>query len=136
MNIENSLFLSNKYNDMLNDAVYLDTSSSFCFSFDCGDGWFDIIDNMLSEINNYCEDLNIEKPKISQIKEKFGSLRCYYFLNASIENHNYIDKIINMYHNMSTKTCERCGSCENVSQTKGFILTLCKKCKENREKTK
>jgi len=30
--------------------------------------------------------------------------------------------------------CEICGSIEEVSQTKGWVTTLCKKCKDKYEK--
>jgi hypothetical protein len=37
--------------------------------------------------------------------------------------------MISVAEQLSAEVCEQCGSIEEVSQTKGWIVTLCKKCK-------
>ena len=43
----------------------------------CGDGWFDIINNLSSEIVKHSE-YQPDHTFISQVKEKFGGLRFYH----------------------------------------------------------
>ena len=66
---------------------------------------------------------------IEAVKEKFGGLRFYT---------NYVDDqiegMIKYAEYLAYKTCEECGSTENVTQTEGWIITLCEKCMEKRKK--
>jgi len=52
--------------------------SLMCFGFECGDGWFDLIDVLCSTIQSYL-DSNPSKQQVVvvQVKEKFGTLRFY-----------------------------------------------------------
>ena len=65
----------------------------------------------------------------SQVKEKFGGLR-FYVNSASSEQH----AVISFVENLSYHTCEECGSNKEVTQTTGWIKTLCSDClvKENK----
>ena len=60
---------------------------------------------------------------ITQIKEKYGTLR-FYANNTTDE----IDGAIGLAEFLSYKTCEFCGAIENVGRTKGWIYTICKDC--------
>jgi hypothetical protein len=73
--------------------------------------------------------------KVAQVKEKFGGLRFYIhhgefppFMER--EHFDKLDEIANK----SFKTCELCGTQENVrtgsSTGRGWILTLCDTCRE------
>ena len=73
-----------------------------CWGFDCGDGWYDLIDTLCGEIQHHIDNrkrnrevilkketfdsntLPEEIPQVVavQVKEKFGSLRFYYDLWA------------------------------------------------------
>jgi hypothetical protein len=44
------------------------------WGFECGDGWYDILDNLCGAIASYG---NAEDVMVDQIKEKFGQLRFY-----------------------------------------------------------
>ena len=95
------------------------------WGFECGTGWFNIINNLCEALTDIAKEK--EKPVVvaAQVKEKFGGLRFYteggttkeeYALIAAAENESY-------------KVCEDCGSKDNVTQTKtGWITTLCWEC--------
>jgi hypothetical protein len=134
------------------------------FGFECGDGWFMILEELMSEIQNHIENENRNRdnefkykwmwkvqywfrmkgyPKFSdwiyehaprgrrppisinigQIKEKFGGLRFYYS-----GGDNSIGGMVFLAERLSYKICETCGSTKNVTQTEGWIKTLCEDC--------
>lgn len=175
MNDANTKKLLKKYPKIFRQHTLPMDQTCMCWLFECGDGWFYIIDNLceliqwccdqtqyrpikdlwyyrcklndyiisnvlpsrlywylIPKFNNSYLPLNInihqEKYKIDQIeaiqvKEKFGGLRFYT---------NYYNEEINgaiaLSNLMSYKTCETCGITQNVTQSKGWIVTLCKKC--------
>jgi hypothetical protein len=106
------------------------TESAMVFGFDCGRGWLPLIDKFCQELEKLLEGkypgYKTGKPsfEITQIKEKYGSLRIYTnFTNDDIE------ALIEKYEALSLKTCEECGekgSPRNI--IKGWIRTLCNKC--------
>jgi hypothetical protein len=60
---------------------------------------------------------------ITDIKDKYATLRIYGFFN------NKINFIIEKAEKECDKTCEKCGSRENVSNVgKNWIYNYCKKC--------
>lgn len=98
------------------------------FGIECGKGWNKLITPILDYIDIYNSGHKEEdKIHILQIKEKFGGLRIY----VSPEPKE-LSEMIEKAEDESYKTCEYCGSTENVTQTKhGWIKTLCDKCREN-----
>lgn len=93
--------------------------------FDCGNGWFILLWELLEEIQDYYEQSNIDINEISldQIKEKYGGLR-FEVRNAL---HDIYD-IIARYENKSESICEICGKQESVYENNGWKLTFCSKC--------
>jgi hypothetical protein len=101
-----------------------------CFGFECDDGWYNILDDLMGKLKEYCKERK-EYIDVHQIKEKFGGL-CFYIGSGD-------DKIFNMIHDaesLSYQTCEICGSTENVGQTCGWIKTICHKCSSKEDKYK
>jgi hypothetical protein len=93
--------------------------------FECGDGWFWLIDKLCETIQSHI-DLQPEKvPQVSVnlVKQKFGELRFYYD-----GGDNYIRGMVQLASQMSTGICEKCGAIENTGQTTGWIQTLCENC--------
>jgi len=60
-----------------------------------------------------------------QVKEKFGGLRFY-----NIGGDDIIDGMIELAENQSMIICEVCGSMEDITQTRGWVRTLCRKCED------
>lgn len=61
--------------------------------------------------------------QLYQVKSKYGILRYY---TGGLTDDQYA--IISKYEDLSYKTCEDCGSTDNVTQTNGWVYTLCTKC--------
>jgi len=66
-----------------------------------------------------------DRPQVEfiQVKEKFGTLRMY--VTPYIKE---VEDIIWMSECFSSKICEHCGSMKDVTQTQGWITTICKEC--------
>lgn len=93
------------------------------WGFECTDQWYWLIDQLCDSIQSYT-DAN-KKPQVvaSQVKEKYGTLRFYYS-----GGDDYIAGMVWLAESMSATICEDCGSTKNVTQTKGWIYTLCEEC--------
>lgn len=90
------------------------------------DGWLPLVQELIEKLIKLGWDKHT-----TQIKEKFGGLR-FYIGSGSPE----IYKMIVWAENESYKICETCGSREDVSQTKGWITTLCGVHMKEHEKSK
>lgn len=126
---------ANRHEDM--------TTTAMCWGFDCGDGWFNILDQLCSQIQhhidwkekqrNWAIDFNskaaqeemrvvpesIPQVVAYQVKEKFGTLRFYY--NGGNER---ISGMVALAEGMSAVSCERCG-CPAKIRGDGWVQTLC-----------
>jgi hypothetical protein len=76
MTKELEMRIANKYPKLCADYLNEEAETPF-YSFEFGDGWFDLIDNTLAEVNELCEKSNFEV-KIDQAKSKFNELRLYF----------------------------------------------------------
>ncbi len=103
-----------------------------CWGFSCGDGWYEIIREAAEKLEpliakykkTYPGDC---RPRASQVKEKFGTLR-FYMSSQTDEMCPIIDEV----ESKSCVTCEDCGK-KGKLRTGGWLVTLCNKCnKENR----
>ena len=68
----------------------------------------------------------LDPVRIRQVKEKFGTLRFYYY-----GGDEYISGLVDMAEGMSARTCEECGA-PGAIRTGGWIKTLCDKHAEER----
>lgn len=110
------------------------------FGCECGDGWYDIIYNLCTEIEGLYESenepMNIE---VVQIKEKFGTLRFYYH-PGDYNTPDFGDKLYNIIHRWeerSESVCEKCGKPGKLRNNLPWIRTLCDDCyKEQQQESK
>ena len=110
-----------------------------CWGFECGDGWFNILDQLMSNIQHHIDwnNKNFEKgytqykqvPQVTldQVKEKFGTLRFYYTGGDDV-----IDGMVRMAESMSGVTCEECGN-SGTTGGQGWLVTLCETHRTARE---
>lgn len=90
--------------------------------FECADGWYDLLLEMSYKINQIIEE-DPETYKdfyISQLKEKYGTLRVY-----TSYSYEPIDHIIEEYEFVSAKTCELCGNPGVLDRDGYWYQTLC-----------
>ena len=96
-----------------------------CWGFSCGDGWFKLIYELSSTIQSYIDNNKAPQVVVVQVKEKYGGLRFY-----TQGEDRLIHGMIWFADSLSYSICEMCGSMKNVTQNKkGWISTLCKKCR-------
>ena len=100
------------------------------FGFECGDGWFHVLDSLMGGIKNYCKYNKVEPINIQQVKEKFGTLSFYY-----TGGDKYIHGMVSMATSMSARTCEDCGTTDGVGVTeRRWIHVCCKDCFDKNER--
>ena len=92
------------------------------YYIDCEDGWMDL----LKPIFDYIE----KRPyfEITQIKEKWGTLRVYTF-----GEDEKLSELVNKAESESAYVCEHCGSRHDIGRTSGYIRTLCRTCAKKME---
>jgi hypothetical protein len=101
-----------------------------------GKGWYPIVYNFCVRLQQ-ARDAG-HQISISQVKEKFATLRIY--ISPTQISDDELDKIYAYLSDCETqaaKTCENCGSTEEVTQDSGrsfWIKNYCKKCHEERTK--
>ena len=89
-----------------------------------GSGWDKILDDLCQGIVTHCIDNDITCPLILQIKEKFAGLRFYLEYET-----DEISKLIRTAEALSFKTCESCGTTDDVEQRGNYwLVTRCSEC--------
>lgn len=103
------------------------TQTCMCWGIACGEGWYSLLDVLCGLIQHRCDhkELNCHQVEATQVKEKFGTLRFY-----ARGGDDMTSAYIGFAEYMSGTICELCGATLGVSQTKGWIKTLCKECKK------
>jgi hypothetical protein len=88
-----------------------------------GEGWRPLLTKLVEDIIKIAPET-----EITQIKEKFGTLRFY----CAGDGGDEIYKLIERAEQESAKTCEHCGTKDSVTTEGGWLLTLCNKCRKER----
>ena len=125
MNNKNTKYLLNKYSKLFRQHKLSIQESAMPWLFQCDDGWYWLINILCSQLQFDIEKNKEPQLEFTTIKEKFGMLRIY--CNGSSDRQ---DSMIDLICFMSGYICEKCGSIENVKQTKGYIRSLCEKCRK------
>jgi hypothetical protein len=99
------------------------SETCMCWGICCADGWYNLIDNLCAQIQNHVDSSDCPQIEAVQLKEKFGNLRMY--TNHSDDT---IDAFISLAEDLSDRTCEFCGTTENIGHTQGWIITCCEPC--------
>ena len=129
MNEKHTTYLYKKYPKIFTQRKLSIRGSAMPWGFECGDGWFTLIDILCTCIQMYMSRHRGMEVKAVQVKEKFGGLRFY--IDGGDDK---VDNLIEIADSLSYKICEECGSMDRVTQTKGWISTRCKKCHTKRIK--
>lgn len=127
--LQNKLF--EKYPKIFRQKDLPMEDTCMCWGIECGDGWYDLINNLCFTLQ-FNTDNNNNYPQVEavQVKEKFGSLRFYYWISNEGSERHYgnIEGRICFAESLSTTICEHCGTNQNVTQTEGWISTVCEDC--------
>ena len=103
---------------------------SICYGLECGNGWYDLIYTLCSQITNHLKwNKKDDKVQVVQVKEKFGGLR-FYTNGVSDE----IRGMIRMAEAMSYKICDVCGNKGENRNNRGWYETTCEEHKRKESK--
>jgi hypothetical protein len=110
------------------------------FGIECESGWYDLLNHLCSQIQHHTDWSNQQRAErlkdnphnldipdevaqvtVSQVKEKFGTLRFYY--DGGDER---IDGMVRMAESMSSVICETCGDRAQL-RGRGWWYTACEK---------
>jgi hypothetical protein len=154
--------LYEKYPSLFRDKDAPMNVTCMCWGIDCDNGWYDILDELCSELMKL---KGSELIHFSQIKQKYGTLRVYVdidsFYNSPLYNNKFtkyiynvylflmeqrliernnilfdeVNKLIDIAEQKSAITCECCGKEGAVSSFGYWVQTLCIECKTNYNRT-
>ncbi|NVH73679.1 hypothetical protein FSB08_14155 [Paraburkholderia sp. JPY432] len=94
------------------------------WGFECGDGWFDLIDALCATLQNATAN-GAPQVVATQVKEKFGVLRFY------ANGHNAVQEgMIELAEIISSRLCEVCGNRGRVIRDE-WIRTRCPEHEQN-----
>lgn len=136
MRLELDEALCAKYPKMLVDRHADMRTTAMCWGFECGDGWYNLLDALMSNIQGHIDwrarqrayaieqkskKIPEEVPQVvlSQVKEKFGTLSFYY-----TGGDERIFGMVMLAETISGQTCEWCGK-PGERRNGGWIRTLC-----------
>lgn len=111
------------------DFIYDEKGDYISWEGSIPEGWYIAFGReMIKELNKILVKYDlVEKYRIIQIKEKYGSLRWY---DNGVSEDAYIDyrKWLDKYEKLSKKICIKCG--RNATHfSEGWVLPLCNECK-------
>lgn len=96
-------------------------------------GWVKIVEGLLVALDDIP---SWKREYVDQIKEKFAGLRFYYHEpedGFTTEDHVRIKLLVNRAEALAWKTCEVCGTTEDVTQRSTYwVHTQCLECWEHR----
>ena len=127
--------LCEKYPKIFRDRNGNMQETCMCFGFAHGDGWYDIVETLCSNVQSHVDWKRRQHPELSdkefdeqhqvvaaQAKEKFGGLRFY------VDNSDdYVRGAVAVAESMSYRICEDCGD-KGHRRAGGWIRTLCDDC--------
>ena len=90
-----------------------------CWGFECGDGWYNLLDSLCSHLQFHIDHNGDPQVEVTQVKEKFGSLRFY-----TTATNKRQDGIISFAEVLSGSICEECGN-PGTSNDSGWIKVRC-----------
>ena len=105
-------------------------SSGGSWNIGCGDGWFDLLDTLCLNIQNYfgyTMDDELELV-VTDIRAERGGMR---FVTEGGDD--YIMGLIHMAETMSARMCEECGERGEMDMEGCTTTTLCEVCTELQE---
>lgn len=130
--------LCEKYPKIFADRNKSMTETCMFWGFECGDGWYSILNALCNNIQHHIDWRNSQRELLlkdnpykrsipdevsqvvaEQVKEKFGTLRFYYR-----GGDEYISGLVAMAESMSGVTCMVCGDVGTTGGN-GWISTLC-----------
>lgn len=133
MNKQNTKTLFERYPRLYRAHGMSIRDNPISFGFECGDGWFELIDKLSLQIETEFMRLSVQQnipeddlPMAVQVKEKFGGLRFYMSATTDV-----VSALITKAKEEAERTCEQCGA-PGTLRNSGWMMTLCDSCQLER----
>jgi formylmethanofuran dehydrogenase subunit E len=128
--------LVKKYPRLYRDRYGSRKDTCMSRGFECGDGWFGIIDELSAKLEAEIARLQADGmseaylPRAFQVKEKLGRLELYlrWGRETIFNGHEVFRSAIDEARKKSFVTCEDCGATGRLRDDRSYILTLCDEC--------
>lgn len=132
MQAELELKLFTNYDSIFRDRHRSPQQTTMAWGIDTPDQWYDVIDELCTKLK-HLEEVHGCEVVATQVKEKFGMLRFYYWCpnGASDEAYEEIDNLIGEAEAKTAKICIKCGSNEGEFIRTGWIHVECPDCSNN-----
>ena len=114
--------LAERYPDLFCERQASPVESGMHYGFACGDGWFDLINNLCNKISSSMTALISPPVVVTQVKEKFGRLR-FHFRGGNDE----VRRVVQLAEDLSETICENCGR-SGATHISAKQQTLCPAC--------
>lgn len=88
--------------------------------FECGPGWFALIDDMATKLQAHIDASGCEQVKATQFKEKFGEVR-FYFSGGD----EACQEIVREAESRSRTICDLCGAPGELGNGGGWLSVRC-----------
>ena len=128
--------LVQKYPDILQEYHLTPFESCMGRGFECGDGWYNLIDECCSQLKEYAKEENI-KIVFKQVKEKLARLTIYAGTEGGNKEHDkMVFQITSAFAQESKYVCEQCGIKFEEAITKninGWLSAECDNCRKGDE---
>lgn len=120
--------LYDNFPDLFKEKDLPPEQSNMCWGFECSDGWYNIIFTLCSliQIHQKSQKADYEPVVVQQVKEKFGTLRFYYY-----GGDDTVSGMVAYAEAISGITCEICGDRGTTDWKRSWVRTLCSKHIEN-----
>jgi len=117
--------------------LFMDNDQCTCpWGLECSEGWHPFIYELIKQLDKinksnqnhkkYNPEFEYVLIKVLQIKEKFGTLRCY------ISGDDRAFGVVSAYEHLSQYICEYCGITKATADVKArggsWLKCLCKEC--------
>lgn len=112
--------LCRRYPELFRDRHGDMRETAMCWGFNCGDGWFALLDTLCAEIRRHASEVSAPVPVVQQVKEKYGTLR-YYVAGAD----DWIHDLIWFSDYLSGVICEECRAPGYLATDIGWHRTRC-----------
>lgn len=101
----------------------------YCSFCSCGNGWYDLLDGLCLSIQHVYERNNIPvEIKVSQVKEKMGTLRFYATPGGPENVRREVEELIADAQRKSETICEECGKPGILRTGYGKVRVICDEC--------
>lgn len=132
--------LMSEYGGLFRDRSEPMSQTCMCWGLSVGDGWKGLLEKLCKRLAGI-EKLTGVEIRATQVKEKYGTLRFYFYIRPGTEKvpedsaslaHDLADAVVALAEHDSGYTCERCGERGSL-RTGDWWVTLCDECNEKQK---